>query len=313
MTIKRMTEGLLLQLEGQGYRGRIVSIQHLRDLQEEIEGRHRQGLFCEEFYQERLAWFKFSPPDSLLEAKSLIVVAVPDPQTQVTFTWEGRRVTLIVPPTYLHWQKVNKKAEDLLAETLNPQGYRVVPAGLPVKLLAVHSGLGAYGKNNVTYVPGMGSFHRLAAFYSDFPCQEDSWQEAKMMDACQKCRACLHRCPTDAITSDRFLLHAERCITFHNEKPKDIPFPEWINPSWHNCLVGCLRCQRVCPENRDFLEWVVGGEEFSQEETALLLEGVPRDQLPTATVKKLEWLDLMEYFDCLPRNLGVMLEKRGEH
>jgi epoxyqueuosine reductase len=74
--------------------------------------------------------------------------------------------------------------------------------------------------------------------------------------------------------------------------------------------VGCLHCQRVCPENRDFLEWVVGGEEFSPEETTLLLEGVPRDQLPTATVKKLERLDLIEYFDCLPRNLGVMLEKR---
>ena len=45
-----MTEELLSQLEERGYKGRIVSIQYLGDLQEEIEGHYRQGLFDEEFY-----------------------------------------------------------------------------------------------------------------------------------------------------------------------------------------------------------------------------------------------------------------------
>jgi hypothetical protein len=45
-------EELLSQLEERGYKGRIASIQHLGDLQKEIEGHHRQGLFDEEFYQE---------------------------------------------------------------------------------------------------------------------------------------------------------------------------------------------------------------------------------------------------------------------
>jgi len=37
---------------------------------------------------------------------------------------------------------------------------------VPIDRLAVRGGLATYGRNNVTYVPGMGSFHRLSAFYS---------------------------------------------------------------------------------------------------------------------------------------------------
>jgi len=300
---------LFSQLAERGYNGRIVSIQHLSDLQEGIEGRYRQGLFDDEFYQERLTRFAFSPPDSLPEARSLIVVAIPQPQTRVTFTWKGETLPLIVPPTYVAYEETNKQVKDLLAGILAPAGYRVAQAALPVKLLAVRSGLGAYGKNNICYVLGMGSFHRLVAFYSDLPCQEDDWQELQMMESCQNCSACLRYCPTGAITPERFLLRAERCITFHNERTGDFPFPAWLDPSWHNCLVGCLHCQRVCPQNKDFLEWVEEGAEFSQEETSLILEGVPSDQLPVATVRKLKQLDLIEYLDGLPRNLSILFDR----
>ncbi|MBI4758303.1 MAG: hypothetical protein HY783_04795 [Chloroflexi bacterium] len=96
-----MTEQLFSQLEERGYQGRIVPIQHLRDLQEEIIGRYRQGLFDKEFYQERLAWFDFRLPDSLPEARSLIVVAVPRPQSQIVLTLNGESRPLIIPPTYV--------------------------------------------------------------------------------------------------------------------------------------------------------------------------------------------------------------------
>jgi len=306
----KMREELFNELEGQGYKARIVSIQHLRDLQEEIEGHYRHGLFDEEFYQERLAVFDFSPPTTLPGANSLIVVAVPQPQIRIVFTWNENPVPLIVPPTYLYWRDTDKEVEDALTETLAPAGYRVAQAALPKKLLAVRSALGWYGRNNICYVPGMGSFHRLVAFYSDFPCQEDSWRESEMMERCQNCYACLHSCPTGAISSEPFLLRAERCLTFLNEKPRDIPFPTRIDPSWHNCLVGCLHCQRACPQNRDFLPWVEGDERFSEEETALLLERVSPDRLPAATAKKVERLDLVEYLDLLPRNLSAIFRRR---
>ena len=133
----------------------------------------------------------------------------------------------------------------------------------PVAATSTPGGLGQYGRNNICYVPGMGSFHRLWAFYSDLVWQEDNWQEAQMMASCQNCSVCLRNCPTGAITSERFLLHAERCITFHNEQPGDVPFPTWMDPCWHNCLIGCSYCQNVCPQNKDFWHRVERGAEFS--------------------------------------------------
>jgi epoxyqueuosine reductase len=287
-----------------------VSTQHLRDLQEDIEGHYREGLLDKEFYQERLGFFDFRIPDDLREAKSLIVVAVPRPQSQAVFTWNGESRALILPPTYVAYKKTTRRVERLLAKILATKGYRVASTALPLKLLAVRSGLGSYGRNNICYVPGMGSFLQLVAVYADLPCQKDGWQEAQMMKSCQNCYACRQNCPTGAIPSDRFLLRAERCIVFHNEKKGDVPFPAWINSSWHNCLFGCLHCQRVCPQNKKFLHWIEEKEEFSQEETALLLEGAPRDQLPVATARKLERLELLEDVESIPRNLGVFFGKQ---
>jgi epoxyqueuosine reductase len=302
-----MIPTLLWQLDEKGCKGRVVPIHRLRDLQEEIEGRHRQELFDEEFYQERLTGFKFDPPGDLQEAHSLIVVAVPQPQIRFTFTWNGEAILLVMPPTYLYWRETEQQVRDLVAGIVGAQGYRVTQGRPPEKLLAVHSGLGAYGRNNICYVKELGSFHYPVALVSDLPCPEDTWQEARMMERCQTCQACLRACPTGAITTERFLLHAERCLTFRNEKPGSVPFPAWVDSAWHNCLVGCMICQRVCPENKEVLGWVEEGAEFSREETALLLEGVTPDRLPAPLAEKLRRWDLLDLLDILPRNLGVFL------
>ena len=312
METKSITKELLLWLEEHGHKGRVVPAEHLCDLQEEIEGRYKQGFFCTEFYEERLTGFRFRFPDNLPHAKSLIVVAVPRPQSQAVFTWDGKTWPFIIPPTYVAYEETRQRVEDLLASFLAPLGYQVARTALPLKLLAVHSGLGRYGRNNISYVPGMGSFHQLVAVYSDLPCLEDPWREVQMMENCQNCQACLHHCPTGAITPDRFLLYAERCIVFHNEKPGNVPFPTWIKPAWHNCLVGCLICQRDCPQNKEFLSWVEEKEVFSQDETALILEGLPSTQLPAATAEKLRRLDLLDCVDILPRNLSVLLGQGGK-
>lgn len=292
-----------------GYRGRIVSIHHLHELQEEIEGRKMQGQFDKGYFQDCLAWFDFQIPDSLKKAKSIIVVAVPRPQTQVSFTFNGETKAITLPPTYLGYDGIRKKAEALISNILSKKGYRIESTKIPLKLLAVRSGLGSYGRNNVCYVQGMGSFLELVAVYTDMPCHKDSWRETKMMESCKNCFACQKNCPTGAITTDRFLLHAERCLVFHNEKKGDIPFPDWIDPSWHNCIIGCLHCQRICPQNKDLLQWFEGNVEFSQKETTLLLKGVPREQLHAETAKKLQHLNLLDNIGILPRNLGVFFKK----
>jgi epoxyqueuosine reductase len=299
---------IFADLRKRGYQARVVSIRHLPMVQNAIEERLTQGLLDKEFYKDRLAWFKFTPPEGFA-ANSLIVVAVPRPQTQAIFKWKGRSLPLILPPTYTAYDATIKAVDHLLSKILSRWDYKTARTALPLKTLAARSGLAQYGRNNISYVPGMGSFLQLVAVYSDLPCESDTWREPAMMKACEKCSLCREACPTDAIPSDRFLLRAERCIVYHNEKPGTVPFPRWMKSSWHNCIMGCMHCQRACPINRKFLDWVEDKEEFSDGETELLLKGVKLDELPQSTVKKLEHLGLAEDVDKFPRNLKVFYKQ----
>ena len=87
-------------------------------MQEEIKERYNQGLFDEEFYRLRLTFFDFKAPETLPEAKSIIVVAVPRPQAQATFTFEGKKLALIFPPTYVVYQQKTNRVAELLTEIL---------------------------------------------------------------------------------------------------------------------------------------------------------------------------------------------------
>jgi epoxyqueuosine reductase len=313
MDFQRINESLYFKFHVRGYVAHVIPIHRLENLKDEIEHHYQRGMFNAEFFQERLARFNFDQATDLPEAKSIIIVAIPSPQTGVLFHWNSKSKTLILPPTYVGYSTLPVKIEILVNEILNPMGYHAMKTlNFPVKPLAVHSGLAEYGRNNITYVEGMGSFHHLFAFYSDMPCEQDDWREMKMLERCTHCRACIIKCPTGAIGEDRFLLHAERCLSFHNEKPADVPFPAWIDPSWHNSIYGCMVCQRYCPEDKKFKDWVEMRAEFSKEETALLLDERSNGALPAVIMEKLDRLELVESLDVLPRNLGVLLNKRDD-
>lgn len=288
-------------------KGKIVSGIHIADINEEIQDHKNRQLINLKFYEEYKNYFEIKPNVKFPQINSIFIIAYPDPSTKVIFQFKKKEISLLIPPQYLQGQKIIDELQEFLVSILSLEGYNVEYARLPMKTLSVHSGLTQYGKNNITYINGMGSFYRLAAYYSDFLIEQDSWGEHKMMDLCEKCSACVRNCPTGAIPTDRFLLRAEKCLTYHNEHPPEVPFPEWIDPSWHNCLVGCLHCQRVCPANKKVLNWIEIGPKFSEEETKLILQGKKLDQLPEPTIKKLKDYDLTEYLELFPRNLGVFL------
>ena len=298
-------EGFEELLEEQGFRGRIISIEHVEELQQEIDALHRKNLLDEELYDTYLASFDFECRQKLPNARSLIIVSVPQPQVRVTFMRKDQSSPVIIPPTYAF--SSDDHVADLLRAYLEPMRYGLQKVRLPQKLLAVRSGLARYGKNNITYVSGMGSFHRPVLFISDCPSRPGTWREPAPLDQCEKCSACVKACPSHAIAQDRFLLHAERCITFYNERTS--PFPDWLSPSWHRCLVGCMVCQKACPANRDVMGWIREGPAFDNDETALLLEGATEDDLPARTLDTLRGLDMMEYLPVIGRNLKAVLKK----
>ena len=309
MEKNKIAQDFYEKLEAKGYKGKIVSAEHIPDLQNTVKKFNEEKLLDPEFYEEYKKYFEFEPNTEFGKVKSLFMVAMPQPQYEIVFNWNNKEVPLKIPPTYLHGRALINETKAFLTDLLKPSGYSVEFARLPQKTLAIRAGLAEYGRNNITYIQGMGSFHRLFTFYSDFPYEQDGWQELRMMDLCKECSACVRKCPTGAIPEDRFLLRAERCLTFHNEHPVDVPFPDWIDPSWHNCLVGCLHCQKVCPANENVINWTELGPTFSEEETKLFLNGTAVEDLPEETRIKVEEHGLGYYLSVYPRNLGVFLDR----
>jgi epoxyqueuosine reductase len=248
--------------------------------------------------------FDYDVTASLPGVQSLSIIAIPQPVTRATFSWRNKAYTGDIPPTYIG-KTDDARVKDTLTTLVGPE-FKLVRVHLPVKTLAVKSGLAQYGKNNITYVPGFGSYHRLVAFATDRSWQEDSWSESKMMKICEGCNKCRENCPTHCIPTDRFLLHAENCLTWHNEREDDLV--SWIKPEWHHMLIGCMRCQLVCPVNRDQLNKIVPGVAFSEEETARLLQKTPWNTLSDEIRRKLTEIAMDDSYEVLARNLEVLIK-----
>ena len=304
MAPEETAELICSKLEEMGYRAAVVPIERVAQLKHEIEGRLGREEIDAQLYEKYLSGFKFDVTTNLPQTRSIIMTAAPQPQRKVTFHFNGQTYSAIIPPTY--YADTDDQIRDILENILNANGYQLHRAALPLKLLAVRSGLAAYGKNNIAYVKGLGSFVRLRAFLSDMPAGSSEWLEPQAMKECDSCKACLKACPAGAIVPDRFLIHAERCITFVNEWPGE--FPEWLDRAWHNSLIGCMKCQLICPVNKQFVKWVEEGENFSESETELILNEVPLDRLPPETAHKLNRSYMAEYLDVLPRNLRALMK-----
>ncbi len=298
-------ERFFRRVKGRGWDCRMVPLSHLTGLEEAIGNPYGQGLLDKTLYKRYLSPFSYTTPFDFAPACSIMIVAVPTPPMRVFFRWQGERVPVIIPPTYVSYTSRTERVQAVLAAWLHLEGFHLAKPDLPLKTLAVRSGLAFYGRNNISFVPGMGSFFQLVGAFSDLPCDGDPWQEPASLYRCASCTACVKLCPTGAITADRFLLHAERCLTFHNEAPAD--FPGWIELSWHHCLVGCMRCQTACPENKVFAGWFEDRAEFSEDETTLLIRQTPPGQLSVETASKIKALEINEDYFALCRNLSMVL------
>ncbi len=306
-----LIDNLTTKIMEKGYAARIVSIEQIYGISKEFQKLDEDGLLDPDIRNIVANLYTCDFAKMPFPVKSVIVTASPCSIGNVYFNWKGKRIPLIIPPTYLDYIDKPKEIKKILQEVLTDKNYHIeIAYDLPVKIIAAKSGLSQYGKNNIAYIPGMGSFAQLTTFYSDLPCTENNWNDISMMEYCKTCNACMENCPTGAITPDRFLVKVEKCITYYNEISDADDFPEWINPSAHNSIVGCMHCQTCCPINKKYLDNIVEVEEFTADETELILKGVPADNLLPKTIEKLERLYLMVYYGKLSRNIKVLLENR---
>jgi len=242
---------------------------------------------------------------------TVVVVVKPRPGHTVLLDLDGERLEAVLPPTYFRYQNLFEEVRKDLSERGLP-GARVETLRAPLKQVASRLGLVSYGRNNVTYAPGLGSYFQLLGYLTDarLPLPDD-WKpsEPVLLPRCRTCRVCLHDCPTGAIEEGRVLLHAERCLTLANENPGQ--WPPWIGPKAHHCLLGCLLCQLRCPENPR-LKLETTGVAFTREETqALLSESEDHDGSVWGGLRgKLAWLGQCGAEAVLGRNVRALVASR---
>jgi len=295
------------KLNDYGAECRIVSAKYIPELESEYNLSLASSQIDKQFAKKSiLNYIDFSLTKRYPAIKSLIVIATPSPQIEVKFHYHESSHCLKIPPHYSDRIRVTGNIKNITSQIFDSNGYKTFSVVLPKKLLAVHIGLAKYGKNNISYVAGMGSYHRLTVFASDLPCNEDSWQDLQLLERCSKCKACQNNCPTAAISPDQFLIKAERCLTYANEQLE--PFPNWLDSKSHNSIIGCMRCQNICPENKEYKSAVINTDMFSETETSLILKGLHFEELPEELQLKLSKLSLKRYYKHLSRNIKVLIE-----
>jgi epoxyqueuosine reductase len=278
----------------------------LAETRDGIAARAAAGELDERFYAGWLRWMKEVDLPSDLALRNLVLVAMPCPQPTIRFTLPDRVVDVRVPPTYGKDARGDETVARELAALL-PALHGVTRLRGPRKALAVRMGLAEYGRNNITYARGLGSFVVLCGVLTPpmDPLPAPPSPSGRPMAACADCGICRAACPTGAIPRDRFLLRAERCLVAANEAPG--PWPAWARG--HNALVGCMACQETCPANAGKLVARESGVVFDREETAAILAaGDERTAAPWPAIRsKLASLGLEGYENVIGRNLAALL------
>ena len=306
MDTSAMWHEVLEAVAEHGWRTGVVPVARLGDVKARLAAIIPAGGFSSSLAAYLGKWNDFELP-TRPTAQSVVVGAVGRPLTQALLAWRGGERLVQVPPHYAGYRTVPDGLAAAVGAALESFGYSAARCEPPLKTLAACAGLARYGRNNITYVDGLGSYLMLAACVTDAPSPaEAAWAEPQALDRCEGCAACRRACPSAAIGADRFLLHTGRCLTLHNEETD--PLPLWVEPRWHHVAVGCLRCQLSCPVNATVELQVAPAERFDEAETEAILAAEPVEARAAETQAKLERCGLDYSPELMARNLRLLLE-----
>jgi epoxyqueuosine reductase len=235
------------------------------------------------------------------DMKSVIILAVSKTSyAKVSFMKNGKEYKAFSPTAAGLEEAMNK-----IVSFVKDAGYEIVPVfHLPLKRLAVQSGLAEYGRNNIAYVQGFGCNVVFAAFYTNIVCESDNWRSAVVAKKCDSCDYCMKNCPTDAILADSFIINAKRCISFFHVSGEE--YPDWMPDTAHHSLYYCLKCQVGCPMNEGLVSVI--DVAFDEKETELILAGKSFDEDISETFEKKVKLLGFGQWHSVSRNLKVLLE-----
>lgn len=285
-----------------------VPVSRLAQLKEDFERVKNSGQISDHpTYRKYIDSANFTLPEKLPGAKSIIVAAVAQQICTITFNYQGRPRVIPIPTGYVSNRFTPEQLRNhFLTEALKNKEAKLERARLPLKLLAVRAGLGKYGKNNICYVPGLGSQLALLGYFTDVEFHEDNWHKIDLIHECKGCTICVEACPTKAIRENPFVIDAGKCISLYNELPD--PMPAWLKGDVHHALMGCMRCQFTCPANQNHVKQVDHLADVTEEETTQLLSGKISEGVKNSLTEKLKRVGGPDDFTYLARNLKLVLD-----
>lgn len=131
-----------------------------------------------------------------------------------------------------HYRQVNTQLDNIishLAVEIQRMNYKSIPiaasyiidwtkqnAHVSHRHVALHAGLGFWGKNNLLVHPKYGAGVRLISLFTDMPLKTD----IQIENDCKDCKACIIACPAKAIEDDHFIFNKcyEQVRNFSKEK-----------------------------------------------------------------------------------------------
>lgn len=291
------------EIESHGIKISVVPVEVLKDIKKDIvklrETENLNGF--QKWLTNEAFVLELPDPEPDFTAKSIVVAITPRNITRGIFNYNNKKAEHI-------FDLAPSNTVEIINKAFTSNNYKIQEIfWFPQKLFSVRSGLSEYGRNNIAYADGMGSFFGIDTFKTDMPCDEYTWREAKIMDLCTSCNLCVEKCPTHAIMPERFLINNEKCLTAINENGTE-PFPDWIPKTAHQCLRGCFICQQTCPKNKNIFANIIETVEFTKEETELLLSGKPLETLPQILADKIYKYEMNYFYESIPRNLHALLQ-----
>ncbi len=194
------------------------------------------------------------PKELMEDAKSVAVLFFAAPP----FTEEDAPY----PRYYIQSQRAFLATRALSGYLHNHGIKTVMGTKLPHRSAALRSG-GMIGENGLYYHPALGSHVHIELIVND----EFSPEPEGIVSECAHCGRCAKACPTGAISGEGLAMR--HCLRNHLYTED---MPESFRPHILQ-LLGCERCQRVCPQNQTVVSLPIQADEREALSPETLLRG----------------------------------------
>jgi epoxyqueuosine reductase len=286
---------------------RVVPVERLEDLRRDIE-QLRRDTGLNKFQNMITGTYTFNVPELPFTVRSIIVAAIPHfSYADAVFHLNGKEYKVYSAFVKMYdTSDMDIYIDSVLAELGRHSVVVPMMPGFPQRLLGAKCGLAVYGRNNITYIDGLGSYFGYATYYSDVLPDCEVWHDTTpVAKTCETCGACIKNCKTGAITRDRFLIDTDKCYSGMSTRPGD--FPPVPNCA-HHSIVRCMKCQYGCPMNAQANLRTYPAVSFDEAETAHILSGVGYDNVSVSLRERAVIFGFDKFNAVVPRNLKICFD-----